>query len=389
MRLTTILRSDTLVTVSKRTICCKMAPTPKMAAQLSATVSAFAEACNTVLGVALPGNTSNNIALHHLTYRMIRKEFSLSANLAVRVIRRVSEAMTAAKRRGGKPSVFRPTSIDYDARIFDYREKDETVSLTVMGGRIHVPLLLGDFQRTALAGKRPTAATVVHKNRDWRIHIVIEDTDANPIQGPPMGVDLGIRNTAATSHGTLHDGQTRQRFKEKRMRIRASLQSKGMPGAKRVLRRLKSYEERRIRHENHILSKEIVAEAQMHHCGSIRMERLTDIRQRTKIRNKHLNRMVAGWSFRQLQGFVAYKATRAGITTEYVNPAYTSQTCSVCGERGVRSDDLFRCATCGVRHADVNAAVNIAGGGVVNRPESRSNCALSILHSSSLESPAL
>jgi transposase len=55
---------------------------------------------------------------------------------------------------------------------------------------------------------------------------------------------------------------------------------------------------------------------------------------------------------------------------EKVNPAYTSQTCSVCGHcaPGNReSQAVFRCVACGHReHADVNAAKNIAAGRAVS-----------------------
>lgn len=55
---------------------------------------------------------------------------------------------------------------------------------------------------------------------------------------------------------------------------------------------------------------------------------------------------------------------------EKVNPAYTSQTCSVCGHcaPGNReSQAVFWCVACGHRaHADVNAAVNIAAGRAVS-----------------------
>lgn len=359
-----------MFTMSKRTIRCKMQPTPTMAEQLTATCEAFAAACNSCLTVAVRDDVSNNIKLHHACYASIRADFGLSANLAVRAVRRVSAAMTAAKKRGKQPREFRPTSIDYDARIFAFREQDETVSLTVLGGRLHVPLVLGDYQRDALKGKRPTAAVVVRRKTRWDIHIVVEDADAAPSGGPAMGVDLGIRYTAATSFGTLHSGAERQQFKADRARIRASLQSKNTRGARAVLRRLSGYERRRIKHENHVLAKRIVSEAQRHECGVVRMEQLSGIRERTKVRNKHLNRMVAGWSFGQLQGFVAYKAQRAGIAAELMDPAYSSKTCSQCGQRGVRRQDVFRCIACGESHADSNAALNLAAGGVaVTRPE--------------------
>ena len=373
----TVLRLyDILITMSTRTIVCKMAPTPVMAKQLADTCTAFSAACNTAMGYG----EANNIRLHHLAYRTIRDRHGLSANLAVRAIRRVSAAMTVAKRRGKQPKQFRPTSIDYDARIFAYRERDETVSLNVVGGRIHVPLVLGTYQRTALAGKKPTAATVVRNGNSWSIHIVVDEPDAEQRTGPALGVDMGIRNTATTSDGTLHDGTERQRFKERRNRVRASLQSNGTQGAKVVLRRLSGYENRRIRHENHVLSRRIVDEAVKAHCGTIRMELLTGIRQRTRVWNKHSNRMIAGWSFGQLQGFIAYKAQHAGLAVEFVDPAYTSQTCSKCGMIGARRQDIFRCTSYGVSHADINAAVNIAAGAARKPARIEADCVALATH---------
>jgi len=347
-------------------ICCKLLPNAATAKALLDTCIAFAAACN----CALAYGEANNIRLHRLCYTELRERFGLSANLAVRAIRRTAAALTRTKRHGGTTRAFNVTSVDYDARIFAYREKDETVSLTTVKGRLHIPLALGGYQREALRGKQPTAATLVRKARGWEINIVVEDAPADPIEGPPMGIDLGLRNTAATSHGTLHSGAERQKFKRERDRIRASLQSKGTRGANRCLKRLSGYERRRIRHENHVLSKRIVDEATRHGDGTIRLEQLRHIRQRTRIRSRHFNRMMSGWSFGQLQNFVAYKAAGAGIKIEYINPRYTSQTCANCQTRGKRMGDVFRCTACGDSHADLNAAhVIAAGGAIVDSPE--------------------
>jgi len=343
-----------------------------MADALAETCAVFAAACNHILAIAAPAGVSNNIQLHHLVYKKVRTTFPLTANLAVRAARRVSEAMTAAKRRKRQPQEFRPTSVDYDARIFDYREAEETVSLSTVQGRLRIPLRLGGYQRKALAGKKPTAATLLHRSRGWFLNIVVEDEDSPSPGTGTMGSDLGIRNTAATNFGTLHNGASRQRYKADRQRVRSSLQSKNTQGAKSVLRRISGKERRYIKHENHVLSRSLVDEAVRHGCGTLRLERLTHIRKRTKIWSKHFNRMMAGWSFQELQQFVEYKATRAGIKVEYIDPAYTSQTCATCGALGKRKQDLFTCTTCGnVAHADINAARNMAAGGVVvNRPES-------------------
>ena len=56
-----------------------------------------------------------------------------------------------------------------------------------------------------------------------------------------------------------------------------------------------------------------------------------------------------------------HKAEALGLSVVYVNPAYTSQTCSVCGAIGKRDKHRFSCSCGNRRHADVNASVNIAG----------------------------
>ncbi|GAA1554980.1 RNA-guided endonuclease TnpB family protein [Kribbella sancticallisti] len=61
---------------------------------------------------------------------------------------------------------------------------------------------------------------------------------------------------------------------------------------------------------------------------------------------------------------------KAAGRVEKVNPAYTSQTCSVCGHRAPdnrESQAVFRCTACGHQaNADVNAAANIAAGRAVS-----------------------
>jgi IS605 OrfB family transposase len=271
--------------------------------------------------------------------------------------------MTRLKGKRKRPRKYQPKSIDYDARIFSYREQDEEISLKTTRGRLRIPLILSEYQRRALQGRATSAAIVIRKGEAWYIHIVVE-VPSMPSNGEGViGIDLGIRNIATTTTDLCIKGKDRQEFKKKRAKVRASLQSKGTRGARKVLRRLSGYESRRIRYENHVLSKQIVSEAKRHNCGVIRMEQLKGIREKTRQWNKHLNRMVAGWSFYQLQQFVIYKASAAGITVELIDPAYTSQTCHQCLKLGSRNGELFKCLTCGDKHADVNALHLIALGG--------------------------
>lgn len=73
-----------------------------------------------------------------------------------------------------------------------------------------------------------------------------------------------------------------------------------------------------------------------------------------------------GWAM--IEGFVCYKAAKAGKRVVRVSPAYTSQTCSACGhceKKNRLSAVVFRCVACGHEmDANVNAAWNIRGKGL-------------------------
>ncbi len=80
-----------------------------------------------------------------------------------------------------------------------------------------------------------------------------------------------------------------------------------------------------------------------------------------------LNRGILANGWGQLVQRLEHKAP---ARVEKVNPAYTSQTCSVCGHcapENRESQAVFRCVACGHEsNADVNAAVNIAAGRAVS-----------------------
>ena len=68
----------------------------------------------------------------------------MSANLAIRAIAR---ACAALKIKSKAHSTFAPTSIDYDQRIFSFREWDWTFRLTLLRSRTRLETALGDYQK--------------------------------------------------------------------------------------------------------------------------------------------------------------------------------------------------------------------------------------------------
>jgi putative transposase len=137
--------------------------------------------------------------------------------------------------------------------------------------------------------------------------------------------------------------------------IRKSLQKQGKY---RKVKQIKDRESRIVRDLNHKISKKIVDIAVKNNSG-IKLEDLTGIRSNKK-HTKSFNYSLNSWSFYQLQMFLEYKAKIQGVEVVYIDPHYTSKSCSRCGLMGNRNGKKFKC-TCGyVDHADVNASFNIA-----------------------------
>lgn len=138
--------------------------------------------------------------------------------------------------------------------------------------------------------------------------------------------------------------------------MRKTLQKKGKYGK---VKQIKDRESRIVRDINHKVSRKIVNTAKNTEKG-IKLEDLTGIRN-SKKNKKEFRYAKHSWSFYQLQMFIEYKAKLLGVEVAYVDPAYTSQSCSKCGHIGNRNRKSFKCPECGhVDHADSNAGFNIA-----------------------------
>jgi len=350
------------------TVQCKLSPTYSQAEEIEDTLKAFADACNWI-DQNTPAKLTNKVRIQGLVYQDVRTKFGLSANLAIRAINRVAANRKTALKNRSKVKNFKPTSIDYDARIFAFREKDEEVSVTLLKSRQRIKLVLGEYQRDRLRGCKPTSATLCKKGSEYYINIQVKNEAPSQIHVDTiLGVDLGITDIAVTSEGQKFGGKTIKLIKDHYTSMRAVLQQKAVKGTRSSRRRcrelqqrLSGKESRYQRQINHEISKAIVSRA--HEIpAKIALEDLTGIRERVNQNaGKNQRRRVNGWAFYQLKEFLTYKALQAGIPLVLVDPASTSQTCHVCGEHGIRNGKSFKCPSCGWSgDADFNGAQNIA-----------------------------
>ncbi|HFL2423746.1 TPA: RNA-guided endonuclease TnpB family protein [Clostridioides difficile] len=185
------------------------------------------------------------------------------------------------------------------------------------------------------------------------------------------GVDMGIAipiyvalndvSYVREGMGTIDEFmKQRLQFQSRRRRLQQQLKNvNGGKGRKDKLKGLESLREKEkswVKTYNHALSKRVVEFAKKNKCEYIHLEKLT--------KDGFGDRLLRNWSYYELQEMVKYKADRIGIKVKYVNPAYTSQTCSECGHADKENRETqakFKCLECGFEaNADYNAARNIA-----------------------------
>jgi predicted transposase len=223
------------------TIVCKLQPSPEQATGMDALLKAFADACNYANEQVKPGITSKT-RIQSMVYQDLRARFGLSANQAVRVCARVGANRKTAKAKGELVQELRPTSADYDARIFDFREKDKTASLTLLGTRERIPLVLANYQSGKLKGRKPTSAQLCkHQDGLFYLHIQLTDEAPDPIKAHKViGVDLGRTDIAVTSEGDSWSGSEIKNARDKFSKVRASLQKKASKGTRSTRRRARN-----------------------------------------------------------------------------------------------------------------------------------------------------
>lgn len=227
--------------------------------------------------------------------------------------------------------------------------------------RISVKTRMSDKQKSVFASYRLGTMRIVVKGNSLVAQIVYDADEAVfSDDGNVMGVDLGIKCPAVsyTSDGSVRFYGNGRRNKYMRRHYKYLRKKLGKAKKPDAIKRINNKEQRIMKDIDHKVSHDIVAAAVAHNVRVIKLEQLQNIRSATRTSRKN-NPSLHTWSFYRLAQFIEYKAKLAGIKVEYVNPAYTSQKCPVCGSVHHASDRNYTCS-CGFHiHRDVLGAMNI------------------------------
>ena len=351
-------------------------PKPSDRQLLFDTSKAYSAACTYVSDYVHANHTPLNIFhIQKATYQTCRESFGLRSQMAVSVTRTVIAAYksvrTNQRQHSGrfskkkrhidiKPS-FRAPQLSLvwnrDYSLIKNTDKTERLfSVNTLRGRIKCPFRADSMDWAFDEGAVYGTAKLIFRHGKFFLYVPVTinvpDTPALSSCKKVVGIDRGIRFLAAACDGkktSFYSGavvkQKRAHYKE----LRIQLQKRQTSSARRRIRAIGQRENRWMNDVNHCISKALVCDNPK---GTLYvLEDLTGIRGATeRVRTKDRYTQVS-WAYYDLEQKIMYKAVRCGSALLKVDPAYTSQTCPICGhvDRASRKHEThtFKCTACG------------------------------------------
>ncbi len=226
---------------------------------------------------------------------------------------------------------------------------------------------------------KPVKAVIRKITGKWYVTVCYEvEAEERPDTGVLAGVDMNVRQVAVvdtTGEAEIipAPGTGRLDAKIRRNQRRLARQRKGSRRRMRTrlrLRRLQRKRANRRKNWHHQVSRRIANRAstviveKLNTAGMTKSARGTVENPGTKVKAKSgLNREILSTGWQGMKEKLAYKCAMVEI-----DPAFTSQTCNVCGwvdKASRHSQAEFTCVACGhADHADLNAARNIMAFGI-------------------------
>ena len=243
-------------------------------------------------------------------------------------------------------------SINLDNRFWSlnssFNSFDFWVKLSSIGNKIGLLLPLKNHKHNKQFAnwKRAGSCRLLRNNGKFKIELIYEQA-TSVIHKPNkiLAIDAGINCLMSCSDGR----QTGLELK----RLLSELNKKQQKS--------KSYQRKLTQIHNYV--RWCVNQLDWGNLSDLVIENLKYIQIGTKQRaNKATRKLLSNWNLGLWHRAIEQKCEANCVCLHYVNPKYTSQTCSRCGnvDKGNRDGVLFRCTSCGYEaNADLNASINI------------------------------
>jgi len=292
----------------------------------------------------------NLVEIHSQTLQDVAKRVDIAFKAFFRRIK--------SKEKPGYPHfkpIFRYNSFTYPQSGF--KLIGDKVKLSKIGTikiKLHRPVV-GKI-KTCIIKRTPT--------NKWFINFICEVDNSQKVESiePSIGIDMGLKYFAAFSNGEKIDNPKFFKFEEKTLtkaQRKLSNQSKETPEQNRAYKVVTRIHERIANKRHNFIHQEsnkIIAK-----YNTICVEDLS-INNMQKDNFRCINKSIGDAAWGMFVDQLRIKAEKTGKKLIKVNPAYTSQNCSKCGNRQKLelSDRIYHCPCCGLSlDRDINAAKNI------------------------------
>ncbi len=236
------------------------------------------------------------------------------------------------------------------------------LSTLAKGQRIELPLRDNAYARQ-FKGEQALTFSLRKTGDNWFVKVCKKFVKAPSREGVVMGLDTGMVNLLATSHGAIF-GQSFN-LKLKRWDDRLQALTKGLQAAGQHklsdCRRYRDFVQRMRGWLTSEVKGAVNRALALGKPGTVIVEALNFSAQ-PGIMSKKMNRLVRRMGTGIFKQALEQKAESQGFKLVEVNPAYTSQECGSCFfiSRKNRQGNKFKCVCCGKQaHADAQASRNL------------------------------
>jgi IS605 OrfB family transposase len=305
-----------------------------------------------------PETKNSLVVLHSKVYRNVRKQYP---EIPSQVVIKAEQECLASyrsvksnKHKLKKPIEKKNLSMRLDKRLYSIPDKS-SIRITGSNGRQTYKFVVYPRLKE-LMEKYPYQDPLIYED-GGKIYISFPFENKQPQvkQRLALGVDIGIRRSAACSDGRLIIDKKFNGEKRKLRHLKDELKSKGTKSARRKLRySLRRKERNKNKNQTHLISNAVLQTD----ADTICLENLKSIkRKKNKYQNK---RSISQVPMFELRRVITYKAQNQGKTVLLVCPSYTSQRDSVTGKvEGERRGCRFYSKNGMIYDSDINAAINI------------------------------
>ena len=252
-------------------------------------------------------------------------------------------------------------TITLDERVIDFKEGncfDEFIRIRLpffeeekhKGIAICIPFKHHKHSLRFNTWNRKKSVRLLKKNNKYFLELIYEKESEYKNTNQSLGLDQGYKKLLSCSDNSYYGKELNLLYDKIANKVRGSKKYKKL-----------------ITHKNNEINRIINTFIKEHKdISDLYIEDLLNVKYKSKLHTKLMNKLQY-WTYGLVKSKLENICEMNGIRIHYVEPSYTSQTCSKCGyvDKLSRDGEIYHCRHCGlIIDADYNASINILHRGV-------------------------